>query len=93
MLDDNQSLHARFRLSNFGVADVFQTGKSVLCPRSVPSTKRFIRSPAVKNHYRENLMKECVFTQPRPKADIRVLELLLRKMTVETHSAGRKSLL
>jgi hypothetical protein len=28
-----------------------------------------------------------------PKADIRVLELLLRKMTVETHSAGRKSLL
>jgi len=27
------------------------------------------------------------------KADIGLLELLLRKMTVEPHSAGRKSLL
>jgi hypothetical protein len=30
---------------------------------------------------------------PPPKADIRSYELLLRKMTVEPHSASRKSLL
>ena len=47
------------------------SGSSVLCPRSVPSTNRFIRSPQfAQKSYRENQIKQGVFTQPRPKADI-----------------------
>src|SRR5215510_2178911 len=47
------------------------SGNSVLCPRSVPSMKRFIRSPAAaKNQRCENHMKQDVFTQPGSVADI-----------------------
>jgi hypothetical protein len=43
----------------------------VLCPRSVPSMKRFIRSPAAaKNQRCENHMKQGVFTQPGSKPAI-----------------------
>src|SRR5262245_15018161 len=46
------------------------SGNSVLCSRSVPSTKRFIRpSAAAKNQRCENHTKEGVFTQPGSKAD------------------------
>ena len=46
------------------------SGNSVLCPRSAPSMKRFIRSPtAAPESLLENHMKHCGFTQPASKAD------------------------
>jgi hypothetical protein len=43
----------------------FNAGNNVLCPRSNPSTKRFIRSPANRQEsYRANHQQQSVFTQP-----------------------------
>jgi hypothetical protein len=36
---------------------------------------------------------DFVFTRPRPKGDMGGSELLLRKITPEPHSAGRRHLL
>jgi hypothetical protein len=44
---------------------VDHSGNSVICPRSEPSTKRLIESlrKSRRESYRENQMKQCVFTQ------------------------------
>src|SRR4030088_1719062 len=50
------------------------SGKTVLCPRSIPSTKRFIRSPPqiAQESYRQNHIERRVFTQPGSEAEIKL---------------------
>src|SRR6266852_1563139 len=56
------------------------SGNSVLCPRSAPSTKRFIRSSPqiVRESYRANHIKRSVFTQPGSNPVLRVFPLHVR---------------
>ena len=47
------------------------SGNSVLCPRSTPSTKRFIQSPTAPESLLSSiLIKQPVFTQPGSLTDV-----------------------
>ena len=63
--DTDEGGHTRTGLSS-SIQSSKHSGNSLLCPRSVPSTKRLIRSlrKSRRNHIAKNQMNRRVFTQP-----------------------------
>src|SRR5262249_31324000 len=90
---DKSRLSTKTSITRTGLFSLIQSarhsGKSVACPRSIPSTKRFIRPPAASNHCCENHTKRRVFTQPGSNCDMAASPCHFRSSPISRHSSPR----
>src|SRR4029079_6802441 len=70
---NKSSFSTKASITRTGLSSSIQSsrhsGNNAACPRSTPSTKRFIRSSQRQNQCPENLTRKCVFTQPGSNSD------------------------